>query len=154
MLFVLKILPLCLHGRIALHVDMGLTPFEVVLLVDGYEVVEKQGVGTFRAILRQHAYKQAVYNVGLLQIKGAEEMPPTKGQQTALAAFLQRTGQRRDADAYTHDFVVGRIPVFYDAEHVHGEKLEVLMYILVYLSLCHLRVAVKVTESLIHHGSD
>ena len=66
MLLVFKILPLGLYGGVTLHVYVGLAPFEVVLLVDGYEVVEEQGVGTLRAVFRQHANEQAVYNVGLL----------------------------------------------------------------------------------------
>jgi hypothetical protein len=57
MLFVLKILPLCLYGGVAFHVNMGLAPFEVILLVNGDEVVEEQGVGTFRAVLWQHTYE-------------------------------------------------------------------------------------------------
>ena len=88
MLFVLKILPLCLYGGVALHVDVGLTPFEVVFLVDGDKVIEEQGVGTFRAVLRQHAYEQAVYNIGFLQVKSAEEVPPAEGQQSTLATLL------------------------------------------------------------------
>ena len=44
MLFIVKKLPLVLHVDIGLHVYMALAPFEAILLVDGYKMVEQQGM--------------------------------------------------------------------------------------------------------------
>ena len=55
MLLVFKHLPLRLNGGVALHVHMALAPLEAVLLVDGYQVIEKQRISTFGAVLREYA---------------------------------------------------------------------------------------------------
>ena len=46
MLLVFQVLPLGLDGGVTLHVNVGFAPLEAVLLVDGDEGVEKEGVGT------------------------------------------------------------------------------------------------------------
>ena len=79
MLFVIEILPLSLNGRIGLHVYMTLAPLEIVLLIDGYQVVEEQGVGTLGAILGQDAYEEQIDNVGLVELQSANDVPPTEG---------------------------------------------------------------------------
>ena len=58
MLFVLQISPLALHLAVGLHLHMGLAPLKAVLLIDGYELIEQQGIGALGAIFWQDADEQ------------------------------------------------------------------------------------------------
>ena len=133
---------------------MRLAPFEAVLLIDGDEVVEQEGVGALAAIFRKYTDEQTVYNVGLLELQGTDDMPPAERPQTTVTALLQSLCQRGDGDTYADTVVVGRVPVFDDAEQVQFNELEVHVHILVYLFLRHLRVAVEVTEGLVDNLED
>ena len=151
MLFVFKIHPLCLNGRIGFHVYMTLAPLETVLLIDGYQIVEKQGVGSLGTILGQHSDEQEIDNISLMELQSSDNMPPAKRKQTTLATFLQSLGERRDGDAHTDNVVIGRIPVFYHTEHIHREKLKILVDIGINLTLSHLRITIEVGKGLVHH---
>ena len=120
-----------------------------MLLIDGYEVVEQQCVGTFLTVLGQHAYKQAVDHLRLVEPQGAQYVPPPEGPQSAVAALLQRLGQRRQGDAHAHDGVVVKGVVLDERDHGQVEHLEVHLDILVNLCLRHLAVAIQVTEGFV-----
>ena len=69
MLFVIEVHPLALYLAIGFHLHVCLAPFEAVLLINGDEVVEQEGVGTLGTIFWKYTNKQTVYNVGLLAIQ-------------------------------------------------------------------------------------
>ena len=151
MLFVVEILPLCLNGGIALHVHMTLAPLEAVLLIDGYQGVEKQGIGTLGTVFGQHTDQEQIDDIRLMELQGADDMPPAERQEATLAALLQGFGQRGNGDAHADNIMVGRVPVLNDTKHIHGEELEILMHISVDLALRHLGIAIEVGEGLVHH---
>ena len=80
MLFVLEILPLRLDGGVALHVHMALAPLETVLLINRYQMVEEQRIGTLCTVFRQHADKEQINDVRLVELQGTDDMPPAEWQ--------------------------------------------------------------------------
>ena len=81
MLFVLQVLPLTLYFLVGLHLHIGLAPLEAILLIDGDEVVEQQGVGTFLLVFRQNADKHQVQTFGFVELQRLQTVPPAKGPQ-------------------------------------------------------------------------
>ena len=68
MLYVLQILPLALYFFVGFHFDIGLAPLEAVLLVDGNEVVEQQGIGTLLLVFRQNTNEHQVETLRLMEL--------------------------------------------------------------------------------------
>ena len=93
MLFVVEIHPLSLNGGVTLHVHMTLTPLETVLLIDGYQGIEKQGVGTLGTVFGQYTDQEQIDDIRLMELQGADDMPPTERQEATLVALLQGLGQ-------------------------------------------------------------
>ena len=138
MLSVLEILPLALHFLVCLHFNVGFAPFETVLLIAWYEVVEQQGISAFLLIFGQDSYQHQIDTLGLVELECSQTMPPSERPQTTSAALLQRAGHRGDRDAHTNNVVVGCVPVFNQANQVHIEHGEIHLQVFIYLSLGHL----------------
>ena len=154
MLLVLQVGPLALYLAVGLHLHVGLAPQEAILLVDGNEVVEEQGVGPLRAVFGQHADEQAVHDVGLVPFQCPQDVPPAEGPQAPVAALLQCLGQRGQGDAHADDGMVLERVVLDEGDHTQVEHLEVHLDVLVNLLLRHRAVAVEVAEGLVDDVED
>ena len=88
MLYMLQILPLALHLLIGLHLHIRLAPLEAILLVDGDEVVEQQGIGTLLLVFRQDADEHQIQALRFMEFQRLQTMPPAKGPQASVLALL------------------------------------------------------------------
>ena len=93
MLYMLQILPLRLHLLVGFHFNVRLAPLETVLLIDGYQGIEKQGVGTLGTVFGQYTDQEQIDDIRLMELQGADDMPPTERQEATLVALLQGLGQ-------------------------------------------------------------
>ena len=151
MLLALQILPLALYLLVSFHLYIGLAPLEAVLLIDGDEVVEEQGIGTLLLIFRQDAYQHQVDTLRLMELQGAQTVPPAERPQATVLTFLQGARHIGDGDTHANHVMVGGVPVFYQTEQVHVEHGEIHLQVLVNLALGHLRVAIEVAKGLVDH---
>ena len=85
-----QILPLRQHTLVAFHLRTRFSVFEVVALEPLNQVVEDNRVGSFGTVFGQDTYQQQVNDTGLVPLQGAQQRPPAKGQQLAVAGFAQR----------------------------------------------------------------
>ena len=146
MLYMLQILPLRLHLLVGFHLDVRLTPLEAIFLVDRYEVIEQEGIGTFLLIFRQNANEHQVKTLCFVELQGSHAMPPTEGPETSVLTFLQGTRHAGDRDAHTNNVMVGSVLVFNQTKHIHVEHREIHLQILVNLAFRHLRIAIEVVK--------
>ena len=78
-------------------------------------------------------------------------MPPAEWEHSSVVAFLQCFSQRRYRYAHSNQFVVWRIPVFYESDEIEVEYREIHFEVFVNLRFGHLRVSVEVSECLVDH---
>ena len=76
-------------------------------------------------------------------------MPPTEGPQASVLTLLQGPRHIGNRNAQANDLMVGRVPVFYQTEHLHVEHREVHPQVFVHLALRHLGIAIQMTKRLV-----
>ena len=107
MLYMLQILPLALYLLVGLHLDIRLAPLEAILLIDGDEVVEQQGIGTLLLVFGQNTDEHQVEALGLMELQSLQTVPPAKGPQASVLTFLQGARHIGNRDAHANDVMVG-----------------------------------------------
>ena len=152
MMFGMEVAPLSLDILVRLHLHLALAPFYAVLIVPRDEVVEHQGVDTFRAVFGQHADHLQVDDVRLVHLQSPQHMPPAEGQQSSATAFLQGFRQRGDGDTHAHQLVLVGRPVLDDRDEVQVGVWEIHVDILVYLSLRQFGETVKIFKGVVDKG--
>ena len=87
-----EVFPLALNLIVGLHLHVGLTPLEAVLLVVRYEVVEEQCIGALLLILGQDAHQHHIDTLGLTELQRTQTMPPPERQKASSVTLLQGAG--------------------------------------------------------------
>ena len=130
--------PLPLHCRIGLHLHLRLSPLDAILLIDRNQVGKEERIGTFGTILRKDADQQEIDNLGLVELDGTQEMPPSEWQHSASMALLQSDGQGRHGNADTHQLALIIRPILDQGDKLQVEHTKVHLDVLVDLLLCEL----------------
>lgn len=86
--------PHVLHILVGLHLDLRLSPLNAIVDITGNEVAEEKRIGSLGPVLRVDSNQETVYDIGLVEFNGSDEMPPAERKQAPLAAFLQGVGKR------------------------------------------------------------
>ena len=140
----LQILPLRAHTLIRLHLRHCLRILEAIALEPLYQVIEDERVGTFGPIFWQHTNQQQVNHLGLMPLEGAQQVPPTEGQQVTVACLAECRGERGEGNAEAHQLMVGRIPVLNGSNQIQVGNLDILVYQLVNLAVGEVRITIEV----------
>ena len=135
----LQILPLGEYPLVGLHLWTSLGPVETVGLELTDEIVENKGIGTLATIFGQHTNEQEVDSIGLVPLKYLQQVPPSKGQVTAVVGLLQGTRERGEGDAEAYQFVA----IHDTCYEVEVGNLDVVVDQLVYLVIRQLTEAIK-----------
>ena len=89
--FTVEILPLALHFVVCLHLHMCLSPFISALHVSRDEIGKEERVGSLGTVFGQYAHEQQVHYLGVSELEGSEDVPPSERCESASAAFLAFT---------------------------------------------------------------
>ena len=98
--------PLALHIVVGLHLHLTLAPLISILLIPWNEVGKHQGIGTLGTVFGENTHQKEINTLGLLIFQGTKHMPPTKGEETTIAALLESMRERGNGNTHSNNLLV------------------------------------------------
>lgn len=132
--------PLVLRLVVGLKLRVCLGTLEAHLHKGGDEVGEEKGVDTSVLPLGYDADEKHIDNLGVLELHGLEQMPPTEGEETTLG-LLDGMGEGAHSDTHSDNLAVLGL---YDGHHTGVKETKVHLAVTVNLLTRHLAVTKEV----------